>query len=130
MKISIKILHWTPRVLCILAILFISMFALDAFEGNAGFWQKIGDFLIHLIPTYVLIAALIVAWKWELIGGIIYCLIGLGFAPFIYLLNHNRNHSSVGQSLLNALIITVPFIIVGILFLVSFYYKKKTNPSI
>jgi len=32
MKTTTKILYWSPRILCILAILFISIFALDAFE--------------------------------------------------------------------------------------------------
>ena len=129
MKTSIKLLYWTPRILCVLAILFISMFALDAFDGNASVWQKIGGFIIHLIPSYILIALLIVAWKWELIGGIIFMLIGLGFAPSIYIINHNRNHFSVSQSLIDVLMINGPIIIVGILFLIS-YYTKKRNPSV
>ena len=129
MKTSIKLLHWTPHILCVLAILFISMFALDAFEGNASIWQKIGGFMIHFIPTYILIATLVIAWKWERIGGILYCLIGLGFTPFIYMINHNRNHFTVGQSLINVLMINGPFILVGLLFLIS-YYTKKRNPLV
>jgi hypothetical protein len=67
-----------------------------------------------------------VAWKWEKIGGIIFTLVGIGFSPLIFLLNLNRHHFSVGQSLLIVLMITFPFIVVGILFIVSDYLKKKS----
>ncbi len=124
MKTSEKIVYWVPRILCILAILFISMFALDSFSRERTIWQNIGGLLIHLIPSFILIALLIVAWKRELIGGIIFTIIGLGISPFIY--SHNfRMNQSVGQSLGVLLIVTVPFIIVGILFIVSHYMKKK-----
>ena len=126
MKTSIKILHWAPRTICILAILFVSMFAIDAFESNQSIWQQIGAFLIHLIPTYVLIALLIVSWKWELIGGIIFGLIGLGFAPFIYQHNYHMNHS-VWMSLGIILMINFPFILVGLLFTMNHFMKKKIS---
>ena len=124
MKTSIQILHWSPRILCILAILFISMFALDAFDPKLTLMQQIGDFLIHLIPSFVLLACLIVAWKWELIGGILFTLIGIGFSPFVYQLNYNRIHN-VGGCILIVLMITFPFIVVGVLFILSNFMKKK-----
>ena len=124
MKTSIKVLHWTPRIICILAILFISLFALDSFSPDLTIWRQIGDFLKHLIPSFVLIILLIVAWKWEFIGGIIFTLIGLGFSPFIFMHNYKMNQS-VWHSLTTILIITMPFVIVGILFIVSHKKKKK-----
>lgn len=124
MKLSIKIMHYLPRIICMLAILFISMFALDAFNPEKTIWQQIGDFLIHLIPSFVLIIFLIIAWKREFIGGIIFILIGLIFSPFIFIHNYNINQS-LCMSLMIILIITMPFIIVGILFIVSHRMKKK-----
>ncbi len=126
MKTSIKILHWTPRIICILAILFISMFAIDAFGPEKTIWQQLGDFLLHLVPSFVFIALLIVAWKWEYIGGIIFIVIGLGLSIFVFMLNYSRTHS-VGTSLGEILIITFPFIVVGILFIISHYMKKKES---
>ncbi len=126
MKTSIKILHWTPRIICILAILFISLFALDSFSPDLTIWQQIGAFLIHLIPSFMLLALLIVAWKWEFIGGIIFTLIGLGFSPIIFMHNYKMNHS-VWMSINVIMIITIPFVIVGILFIVSHYKKKKSK---
>src|ERR1035437_1195483 len=124
MKTSIQILHWSPRILCIMAILFVSLFALDSFDPRLTLLQQIGGFLIHLIPSFVLLACLIVAWKWELIGGIILASIGIGFSPFVYQLNYHRIHN-VGACLVILLVITFPFIVVGVLFIMSHIMKKK-----
>jgi hypothetical protein len=126
MKTNIKIVHWIPRVLCILAILFISMFALDSFSSHLTIWQQIGGFLIHLIPTYILVALLVIAWKWELIGGILFILLGVGFSPVVYNINYHRNHS-IMMSLGIVLMVTFPFILVGGLFMLSHLLKKKES---
>ena len=125
-KKTIKIIHWVPRILCILAILFISIFALDAFEPDLTVWQQIGGFMMHLIPSFVLLAVCILAWKKELIGGVIFTIIGVVLSPFIYNKNYNMNHS-VSMSLGIIAVITLPFIIVGVLFIVSHFLKKKTS---
>ena len=119
-----KFLYWLPRILCIIAILFISLFALDAFQPNLTIWQQIGAFLIHLIPSFILLTFLLIAWKWEYIGGIIFIVIGLGLSPFIFKHNYDMNHS-VWMSLGVILTITIPFVIVGILFIISHFKNKK-----
>jgi hypothetical protein len=103
------------------------VFALDAFDPELSIWQQIVGFLIHLIPSFILIALLMVAWKREFIGGIIFILLGLGFSPILYSHNYKMNQS-VGLSLLIISLITLPFVIVGILFLLSHYHKKKHLP--
>lgn len=124
MKKSIRVIHWLPRVICILAILFVSLFAADAFKPGLTIWQQLSAFFIHLIPSFILLALLIVAWKWEKIGGIIFIVLGLGMSPFIFQHNYNMNHS-IGMSFGIILMITFPFVIVGILFIVSHFMKKK-----
>jgi len=94
MKKSIKVFHWLPRIICILAILFVSVFALDAFSPELTIWQQIGGFLMHLIPSFILLAFLIVAWKWEYIGGIIFAIIGLIMSPFVFVMNYTSVMSS------------------------------------
>ncbi len=44
MKTYVKVIHWLPRIICILAILFVSLFAADAFDHGENIWQKIGCF--------------------------------------------------------------------------------------
>lgn len=124
MKKSIKLFHWLPRVLCILAILFVSIFALDAFSPELSVLQQIGAFFKHLIPSFILLALLILAWKKEFIGGIIFIIIGLGLSPIVFSHNYRMNHS-VLMSLGIILTITIPFVLVGILFIISHFKKKK-----
>ena len=124
MKTSLKMIHWLPRIICILAILFISLFALDAFEHGTTIWQKIGAFLRHLIPSFILLIFLTIAWKWEFVGGIIFIIIGLAFSPYIFMHNYNMNHS-VALTLFIIMCINLPFVVVGILFLKSRSMKKK-----
>lgn len=64
--------YWLPRCVAILFILFLSLFALDVFSGNSSFGVVIVGFLIHLIPSYVLLLALVFAWKREKIGGFLF----------------------------------------------------------
>ena len=124
MKKSVKILHWVPRIICILAILFISVFALDAFGPGKTIWQQLGDFMIHMIPSFVLLAFLLVAWKWEYTGGIIFLLAGLVFSPLIFTHNYRMNHS-LWMSLGIVMLVTFPFVLAGVLFLMSHYRNKK-----
>lgn len=123
MKYSLNFFYWIPRVLCILAILFVSMFALDAFSSEESFIVQLGDFIMHLIPSFVLLYLLIFTWKKELIGGIIFMIIGLGLSPFIFSKNYEINNS-LWMSLGIILTITIPFFIVGVLFIIS-YFKNK-----
>ena len=83
MKISIKVFHWLPRIICVFAILFVSVFAADAFQPKLTIWQQLGAFIMHLIPSFILLSFLIVAWNWEYIGGIIFIVIGLALSPFV-----------------------------------------------
>ena len=69
-------LFWSPRVLSILFAAFISVFAMDVFGEGYGFWQTCLALLMHLVPTALLLAALIVAWRRAWVGAILF--IGLG----------------------------------------------------
>lgn len=126
MSATIKILHWSPRIICILSILFISMLALDAFDPRLTAWQQSVAFLMHMIPSFILIAILWVAWKWELIGGIVLIFFCLLTSPWVFNQNYNRTHS-VFVSLQIILMIIFPFILTGILFIVSHYARRKQD---
>jgi cell division protein FtsW (lipid II flippase) len=126
LKKSIKVFHWLPRIIGILAILFISLFAADAFEPGQTAWHQLRAFAIHLIPSFILLAFLIVAWKWEYIGGIFFIIIGLALSPLVFFHNFRMNHS-IWMSLGIIMMITIPFVIVGILFIVSHFLKKKSS---
>jgi prolipoprotein diacylglyceryltransferase len=124
MKISTKVFHWIPRIICILTTLFVSLFALDSFSSDRTFWQNTAAFLMHLIPSFVLIVLLIVAWKWEKVGGILLTIIGLVWCIFVFMLNYNRTHS-LTTSLMIIMTLCIPFVLAGILFILSHNRRKK-----
>ncbi|MFC2114420.1 hypothetical protein ACFLRI_03635 [Bacteroidota bacterium] len=123
MKKSIKLLHWVPRILVILAILFLSMFALDSFEEGKSFWQQIAAFLIHLIPSFVLIAFLVIAWQWEFLGGILLIITGFGLMIFFFGRGNNIN-IEFWKRLGTMMILFFPFALSGGLFILSHFLKK------
>jgi len=73
---SRRILFWAPRALSIAFALFLSMFALDVFGEGYGFWNTLLALAIHLIPTAILILALMLAWRWEWIGALLFAAAG------------------------------------------------------
>lgn len=62
-------LSWTLRILLILIILFFALLSLDVFDAHSGFWDTLTGLFMHNIPSLVMIVILIIAWKWENIGG-------------------------------------------------------------
>ena len=118
------LLSWIARIIVILAILFVSMFASDSFMPGRTFLQNIAALFMHLIPSFILLGILIVAWKWEKVGGTILTIVGLVLCVLIFILNFQRNHS-VWMSLSIVLMICVPFVAAGILFIISDKQKKK-----
>ncbi len=105
-----QILHWAPRVLCILFALFLSLFALDVFSEGYGFAETVLALLIHLLPTILFVIALIIAWRWEWVGAILFIVLGLFYLAM-----------SRGESW----IISAPMLLVGVLFLLNWIYKGK-----
>lgn len=74
---SSQVLFWTPRALGALLGLFVGVFALDVFTQGRSAAETFLAFLIHLIPAAIVFAALAIAWRWELTGGILF--LGLAF---------------------------------------------------
>ncbi len=136
-------IRWVARILCILAIVFIGMWALEAVEGKVGLGRQILGFLMAppFLTAVVLIIILIIAWKHELVGGILIALFGLATALYAYIFNYHRllNAASKGyrsvrtaQALNFFVMISLPFIIVGILFIISYFLhrpKKLTTQT-
>ncbi len=119
---------WLPRIFTMLVILFLGMFALDAFSPELNFWQQLSDFIMHLIPSITLIIILIIAWNRELIGGILFTILGLVMSPFIYSMNYERNHNML-MSIGIILTICLPILIAGVLFIISSTKKIAPTPT-
>lgn len=62
-------LIWSPRILLLAYAGFISLFALDAFQHGHGWLENLRDFAIHLIPVFVLLTILALAWWRAWVGA-------------------------------------------------------------
>ena len=112
-KKGYRVIYWTPRILCIVFALFISMFALDVFsEGYTGLEIVLALFM-HLVPTYIIVALLLVAWKWEWIGAIAFC----GLGVYYVLMTRGR------MPLITYLLIPGPSFVISLLFLLSWLWR-------
>ena len=77
-KILRQTLFWLPRVMGIVFVLFLSIFALDIFDSGLNFWETILGLFMHLIPSIVLAIAVAVAWRREWVGAAAF----MGWAVF------------------------------------------------
>jgi hypothetical protein len=114
LKPGLQLLYWSPRVICIIFSAFAMLFSFDVFEEGKGFWETSIAFLMHNIPVFVMIIILIVTWRWEWIGGIIFCLLG-----FIYIVMEWGRFPFGTYA-----IISGPLFLTGILFLLNWKYRK------
>ena len=122
MKRSIqRLLYWTPRALCILFAAFISIFAADVFGEGRGFWQTAFALLMHLIPTFLIVAVLVVSWRREWIGGILFIVLGLLYVVWAW----NRPFARWYVFLM----IAGPPILTGALFLLNWRHRAELRAS-
>ena len=120
-----RFVFWTPRILAIVFILFLTLFSLDVFDGNYGFWGTLLALFMHNIPTLVLIAVLIISWKYEVVGGIAFILAGL---LYVGIMLYNTLIQTFEWYMVSySFIIAGPAFLVGILFLVGWKRKKKVG---
>ncbi len=99
----------------ILFLLFLAMFSLDVFAPGMSFWQIVVGLFMHNIPVFVLLIVLIISWKHEIVGGIVFILAGLLFIWY----------GKLSNGILPIIFIAGPAFLIGILFLVGWFKKKK-----
>ncbi|MFY9343850.1 MAG: hypothetical protein WAT39_15275 [Planctomycetota bacterium] len=64
--------------------LFLGLFAFDAFEGDAGIGRKVVDFAIHLTPTWLCLAGVVLAWRREWLGGPYFAALAVAYAVWAW----------------------------------------------
>lgn len=113
MKKSHKILYLAPRWLGILFVVFISLFATDVF-GEGFSWLAL---FMHLIPSTILLVALIVAWQHEYVGGIVFIILGVFYILMVW------------DSFLwiTYIVVSGPAIVIGVLFLLNELVLKRNQ---
>jgi hypothetical protein len=105
-------LHIAPRAAGILAILYLSVFALDVFQPGEPWQSILVGLAIHLIPSAVLVIILAIAWRAELVGGLLFIIVSA--IPFAALSNPFWVN----------LLLAAPFTLTGALFIVEHRVRR------
>lgn len=114
-----KVIHWAPRIAAILIIFFVSLFSLDVFELDASPLELIGAFLIHNLPSIIMILLLIFAWRRPVVGFIAFLLSGIFFLRFVIF----------DFSLGNFLLFSGPLLLISALFYADWRWIKPLTPA-
>jgi hypothetical protein len=112
-----KVLYWSPRILAILSVLFMMMFSADCFGDGNPIGKQLSCFLMHNIPVFILTMVLIISWKWEMVGGILFILLTIAACYFFRVFSGN----------MGALIVLTPFLLTGILFILDDVYRNRNT---
>ena len=117
-----KFIFWTPRILSIMFSCFLVVFSFDVFGMELSFWQTIGALLMHNIPSFILLSVSIISWKHEIVGGIVFTLAGLLYILMLVM----TGLSQWGVNIIFVILfIPFPVFLIGILFLIGWFKKRK-----
>ena len=121
-NITAKFIFWTPRIFIILLALFLAIFSFDIFGNNYTFWEMAVGLFMHNIPSLVLLGILLLSWKNDLAGGIIFMILGITcvIATIIMLLS---------GGIMNPIFIigSVVFILTSVLFILGWKQTRHKN---
>lgn len=120
-EFSKRVLYWAPRALSIAFIAFLSLFALDVFSEGNSFWMTFAALAVHLIPSFVLIAVLVLAWRWEWIGALLYAAAGTLYVVMVL----PRRSLSPSIKLNWILTIAGPAFLIAVLFLIDWLKRGE-----
>ena len=114
-------IYWTPRILSLAFVAFLMLFSLDVFDEGLGFWGTLLGLFMHNLPALILLALTLASWKREIVGGIAFVAAG-----FLYIISTILRGVPWYQLLSWSMIIAGPAFLIGALYLVGWYRRKKT----
>lgn len=108
---------WLPRALALVYIIFLSLFALDAFQGEAPLLEKLFGFVIHLTPNFILIIILALSWRNPVISGVLFIILSV-----VFTLAFNTYRQPV-----TFITLSLPLAVTGILFIIARFLPEKSE---
>jgi len=127
MGVKKKVLYWFPRILSIIFILFLSVFSFDVFDSCNGFFDCALGLFMHNIPSIVLLILLIISWKHEIVGGIVFILAGALYMGMI--LVRMLANPFEWYMLSYSMIIAGPAFLIGVLWILNWKNRKKLKKN-
>lgn len=101
-------------------IAFLALMSLDVFTGGASSWEIIVGLFMHNIPVFILLAVLIISWKYEIVGGIAFILAG-----FLYIFITARNADDWRMALAWSIQIAGMAFVIGGFFIANWIKKRR-----
>ncbi|HEX9019081.1 MAG TPA: hypothetical protein VF806_07830 [Anaerolineaceae bacterium] len=117
-----KYVYFTPRIAGILIAIFLGLFALDVFDMEGGFWEKVGAFLIHAMPAILLLVVAALAWRWEWIGVVAFLIAAVFFLRTLIF--------NPLQSLGMLVLFSGPMATIAALFWASWKWRGSANKAV
>ena len=111
-----KIIHWAPRVAALLIIFFVGLFSLDVFGTGAPPLEVLVAFLMHNLPSLVMLVMLVFAWKRPVVGFVAFLIAAAAFAAFFV-----RDVYALPNLLL---LLVLPILLVASLFYADWQWLK------
>ncbi|HOW28228.1 MAG TPA: hypothetical protein PK876_06980 [Elusimicrobiota bacterium] len=108
---SSRFFHWAPRILSLLFVAFLSLFAFDTVGEHAGG----SALLMHLLIPLSLLVIVLLVWKWDWAGALVFFFVALSYVGMVGL---NRPWSWY-------LTISGPAVLISALFLTNHYTKRR-----
>lgn len=112
-----RVLFWAPRALSIGYILLLSLFSLDVYAGSLTLQEILIGFIMHNIPVFILIGMLVISWKQDRTGAILWGFVGFLALGLLFFNVHIREFTIYHVTWL----LTIP----APMFLISFLYYRN-----
>jgi len=105
-----RILLFLPRILSVLYLCFLSLFAFDTPIFSLGF-------LIHLIPSFVIAVAIYIGWRSSSAGGVLFLILA-GLSVWLF---HTYKDSAT------FFLISAPLFVISMLFYGALFYQTTVS---
>lgn len=109
-------LWWIPRIAGILFALFLTVFSFDVFGQGEPVWKTAMAFIIHNIPTIVLLIVMYFSWRRSWLGAMAFFVLGVVF----FLLMPNKAKS---------IFIVLPLLITAVLFFLNWVFRSSIRKA-
>ena len=115
-----RFVYWAPRILSIAFVLFLMVFSLDVFEPGLSAQEIAIGLFMHNIPALILAAVVVISWKREIVGGIVFILAGVAYIALTATAGRLGDGGWVAIP-----VIAGPAFLIGILYILNWVKKER-----
>lgn len=113
-------LTWIPRLLTVAFVGFLALFAMDVFSEYDNLRDTLVALFMHLIPNFILLIALLIAWRYKIVGGVIFLILGV-ISVFAF---------GTYAHIITFLIVSLPAYIIGLLFILDGFFDRNEPQTV